>query len=115
MIDKRYHLCDCEFCVKKSTCVVCGSIEELHRAHIIPRHVLSQFIEADLLEREWISFDSFNVITLCKKHHREFDTFQLVEVDKMRDIVDEQLQKFVDATQGMHTFGLLLPVIFMGL
>lgn len=84
----------------KTPCLVCGSFENLQRAHIIPRYVVSIFItenDKDSKEKEdWLSFGQNYIIILCKQHHTEFDRFILSEKDKQKisHYIADALERF---------------------
>ena len=97
-----YHLCSCSFCDKKSTCAICGSDKGLHRAHIVPRHIISLLLEESEEKRAWLSFEGPNVFALCKIHHGQYDGFRLRGFNDIRWLIELKLEDFMDFITGKH-------------
>lgn len=96
------HLCNCEFCKQKAVCTICGSANELHRAHIVPRSIIIGFLEDIKAKNEWLSFQGKNVFILCKKHHSQFDNFRLPheELLLIKDHVLTRIREFCETVDN---------------
>lgn len=71
------HVCNCQYCTQRTTCLICGTDKNLHRAHIIPRNIVSCIIENSEDKDRLMSYSEDNVFILCEKHHRAFDCFKM--------------------------------------
>lgn len=81
---QKVHLCNCDYCEKKSTCLICKTTNNLHRAHLIPRRLVDLVPESDLWDKtDWLSYTGNNCIVLCKEHHNNFDSFKLNAKDSL--------------------------------
>lgn len=98
------HLCNCEYCEKRTSCLVCGSKEHLHRSHLIPRSLIECILEKTTELEDWLSFEGDNVFTLCQNHHRQFDSFKLPmkDSDKIKYHLERKFREFVDFIQDKH-------------
>jgi len=97
------HVCNCKYCDKKSSCLVCGTKNDIDRAHIIPRYLV-QFLpkEFDDEKKKWLSFDGTNLIPLCGEHHKDFDLFRLSykQMENIRPLLAIMLGRFAQMLKG---------------